>query len=81
MKVFSAEPRLSELARSDGVERFAGKYVDVRSSQEIERMNDNRTRQDKAHRRRPLCVRKRLLLFGRNTNIIPEMNFAVFHIY
>src|SRR6266576_3456763 len=81
MKVFGAEPRLSEFARSQSVERFAGKYVDVYSSQEIERMNDNRARQNKAHRRRTFCVRQRLLLFGRNTNVIPEVNLAFFHLY
>ncbi len=75
----TAEPISSKFHRNIRIEHFTRKNIDIHGSQNIERMDYYRTRQNKADCRGPLCMRGGLLFLWCYSNIVPEIHLCLLH--
>ena len=67
------EPFDREGLGGPGVERLAGKHVDIDGAKLVQRMDDDRAGQDELDRRRSLGMRRGLPVFLGDADIVPEM--------
>ena len=77
---FALEPFPGKLLGGLRIKFLAGKDVYIHLAQKVKGMNSDRAGQNEADRRSAFGVGVRLLLFGENSNVVPEMDDAFLHV-